>query len=54
MKVKKLAVAAAIAISAIPAMAQDFEGTTYDDRIGYSNNNNDNYNNYNTNNYYNS
>ena len=41
MKVKKLAVAAAIAISAIPAMAQDFEGTTYDDRIGYSNNNNE-------------
>ena len=40
MKLKKLAVITALAISATPVMAQNFEGTTYDDRIGYSNNNN--------------
>ena len=41
MKLKKLAVASALAISATPLLAQNFEGTTYDDRIGYSNNNNE-------------
>ena len=41
MKVMKLAVATALAISAIPMMAQNFEGTTYEDRIGFSNNNNE-------------
>ena len=41
MKLKKLAVATALAISTTPVMAQNFEGTTYDERIGYSNNNNE-------------
>ena len=41
MKLKKLAVATALAISTAPVMAQNFEGTTYDDRIGYSNNDNE-------------
>lgn len=41
MKVKKLAIAATLALSTMPVMAQDFEGTTQDDRIGYSNNNNE-------------
>ena len=41
MKLKKLAVVSALAISATPILAQNFEGTTYDDRIGYSNNNNE-------------
>ncbi len=40
MKLKKLAVTAALAICAAPVLAQNFEGTTYDDRIGYSNDNN--------------
>ena len=41
MKLKKLAVVSALAISTTPILAQNFEGTTYDDRIGYSNNNNE-------------
>lgn len=40
MKLKKLAVTTALAICAAPVLAQNFEGTTYDDRIGYSNDNN--------------
>lgn len=41
MKLKKLAVATALAISAAPMMAQNFEGTTPDDRIGATNNGNE-------------
>ena len=41
MKLKKLAVATALAISAAPLMAQNFEGTTPDDRIGATNNGNE-------------
>ena len=41
MKLKKLAVATALAISANPMMAQNFEGTTPDDRIGATNNGNE-------------
>lgn len=41
MKLKKLAVATALAISAAPVMAQNFEGTTQDDRIGATNNGNE-------------
>ena len=41
MKLKKLAFATALAIGATPAMAQNFEGTTYDDRIGATNNGNE-------------
>jgi len=41
MKLKKLAVATALAISAAPVMAQNFEGTTPDDRIGATNNGNE-------------
>lgn len=41
MKLKKLAVATALAISTAPAMAQNFEGTTPDDRIGATNNGNE-------------
>lgn len=41
MKLKKLAVATALAISAAPVMAQNFEGTTQDERIGATNNGNE-------------
>ena len=41
MKLKKLAVATALAISTAPVMAQNFEGTTPDDRIGATNNGNE-------------
>lgn len=41
MKLKKLAVATALAISTVPVMAQNFEGTTTDDRIGATNNGNE-------------
>lgn len=41
MKLKKLAVATALAISTAPVMAQNFEGTTQDDRIGATNNGNE-------------
>lgn len=41
MKLKKLAVATALAISANPVIAQNFEGTTPDDRIGATNNGNE-------------
>ena len=41
MKLKKLAVATALAISAAPVLAQNFEGTTPDDRIGATNNGNE-------------
>ena len=41
MKLKKLAVATALAISTVPVMAQNFEGTTQDDRIGATNNGNE-------------
>ena len=41
MKLKKLAVATALAISAAPMTAQNFEGTTPDDRIGATNNGNE-------------
>lgn len=41
MKLKKLAFATALAISANPILAQNFEGTTPDDRIGATNNGNE-------------
>lgn len=41
MKLKKLAVATALAISTSPMLAQNFEGTTPDDRIGATNNGNE-------------
>ena len=41
MKLKKLAVATALAISAGPIFAQDFEGTSVDDRISATNNGNE-------------
>ncbi|MBO7067256.1 MAG: tetratricopeptide repeat protein [Bacteroidaceae bacterium] len=41
MKLKKFAVATALAISASPVLAQNFEGTTPDDRIGATNNGNE-------------
>lgn len=41
MKLKKFAAVTALAISAVPLMAQNFEGTTPDDRIGATNNGNE-------------
>lgn len=41
MKLKKLAVATALAIGFSPVMAQNFEGTTPDERIGATNNGNE-------------
>ena len=41
MKLKKLAVATALAISIVPVMAQDFEGTSIEDRISATNNGNE-------------
>lgn len=41
MRLKKLAVASALAISASPVMAQNFEGTTYEDRIAATTNGNE-------------
>ena len=41
MKLKKLAVATALAIGTTPVMAQNFEGTTPEDRIAATNNGNE-------------
>ena len=41
MKLKKLAVATALAISTSPMLAQNFEGTTPDERIAATNNDNE-------------
>lgn len=41
MKLKKFAIVTALALITVPVLAQNFEGTTPDDRIGYSNNNNE-------------
>ena len=41
MKLKELVIASALAISTSPVLAQNFEGTTYEERIGATNNGNE-------------